>query len=156
MKSLSPRLNAFILDWFEANINLFQVYDKSQFNLSNVEQTFQEFTNHFKEFGTVPMWFDVNQSVNIFGCSEVNSKFRAWHDYMHVITCNGFTIEGEVRTFNRQKRQLPKDWLWEKLLLEAEIVGQGFHYTFSDKSISNQRAFALQYIGAKIKLGAEF
>lgn len=145
----SVRLNKFILNWFEVNVDLFQVYDKSQFDFSDAEQTFKEFTEHYQKFGTVPMWYDDNKN-NIFGSTEVNAKFRAWHDYIHVITDNNFSLEGERNSFNFQKEFLPDDWIFEIELLEAEIVGQGIHYTnFPEVLIQDQRRFALNYIKSK-------
>ena len=145
----SHRLNNFVLNWFNVNIDLFQVYDQSQFDFSNAENTFKEFKAHFESKGTIPMWYDDNQ-CNIFGSTIVNAMFRAWHDYIHVITNNNFSLEGEINSFNFQKEFLPKEWRFEIELLEAEIVGQGIHYTeFPDKPIENQREFALNYIKSK-------
>lgn len=147
----SQRLNTFILSWFETYVDYFQVYDKSQFDFSNAEQTFRDFTEHYQTKGTIPMWYDDNEN-NIFGSTVVNAMFRAWHDYIHVMTDNNFSLEGEINSFKVQSKMLPADWAFEIELLEAEIVGQGIHYTnFPDVIISDQRNFALNYIKNKSK-----
>lgn len=146
----SQRLNSFILSWFDTHKEFFQVYEKSQFDFSDAEQTFREFTEHYQSKGTIPMWYDDNEN-NIFGSIEVNAKFRAWHDYIHVITDNNFSLIGEIASFNFQKEMIPQDWKFEIELLEAEIVGQGIHYTNNpDVIIGDQRNFALNYIKNKL------
>lgn len=141
----SHRLNNFILRWWTNNASSFQMYDKPQFDLNDAQATFEYFKEHWRLYKTIPMWNDGSE-CNIFGCPNINAMFRAWHDYMHVVTDNNFTLEGEIRTFNVQKRMIPKHWKLEKLLMQAEIVGQGIWYTFSNKTIPNQRTFALDYI----------
>lgn len=141
----SPRLNDFVLDWFEQNKHFFHVYETSQFNLDDANLSFNYFKEHFKLHGTIPMWYDSNED-NIFGSTEVNAKFRAWHDYMHIVNGFDFSLEGEIKTYHKQQKLLPKMWYWERLLLQSEIIGQGIYYTFSDKTIESQRAFALDFI----------
>ncbi len=144
---LSARLNEFILNWFEQNRDLFHVYDKPQFDLSNADASYQYFRDHWASYKTIPMWYDDNED-NIFGSTEVNAKFRAWHDYIHVTTKNDFSLQGEINSFRVQRQALPVTWRWERALMEAEIVGQGMHYSSSNEPIPSQRMFALNYINA--------
>jgi hypothetical protein len=145
MYSLSPRLNTFILKWFEQNSHLFCVYDEPQFRLEDADTSYHAFREHFKKHGTIPMWYDNNED-NIFGSTEVNAKFRAWHDYIHVSSRNDFSLQGEIMSFRIQRRALPVEWRWERALMEAEIIGQGMHYSSSSEVIPSQRQFALNYI----------
>lgn len=145
MKPFSVRLNAFVWLWFKDNRKLFKVYKKSQFNFDDVTETFTIFTEHFKKYGTIPMWYDDNED-NIFADCEINAKFRAWHDYIHVVNGFDFSLCGEVKSYVAQVKSLPKDWKYERQLMEAEIVGQGIHYTQSNEPIQSQRDFAINYI----------
>lgn len=145
MKPFSKRLNNFVLNWFEENKDYFEVFSEPQFNLDDADETFIRFKEHWLKTGKIPMWYDDNYD-NTFGNREVNAKFRAWHDYMHVITDNDFSLLGEIKTFNKQKRLLPKDWEYERLILRAEIVGQAEHYSKSKEPIKSQREFATNYI----------
>ena len=147
--SLSPRLNEFILNWFEQNQDLFTVYDKPQFNLDDADGTFYAFLQHWNTNKTIPMWYDDNQD-NIFGSTEVNAKFRAWHDYVHVMTRNDFSLQGEINSYKYQRTFLPMEWSWERMLLQAEIVGQAMHYCSSKEPIASQRDFALNYINSLV------
>lgn len=142
---LSPRLNEFVLNWFEQNKDLFMVYPVPQFNLADADGTFNYFVEHWKIYGKIPMWFDDNQD-NIFGSTEVNAKFRAWHDYIHVITKNDFSLQGEINSYKYQREMIPSSWVWERALMQAEIVGQGIYYSSNSEPIPSQRMFALNYI----------
>lgn len=146
-KPFSEKLNRFVYDWWMANKLSFKYYDTPQFQLNNSKETFDSFKAEYILNKTVPMWND-GCTVNIFGSAEINAMFRSWHDFMHVITDNDFTLQGEIETYKVQVEMLPKEWEYERLLLQAEIIGQGIHYSFSDKTISDQRAFARNYIKA--------
>lgn len=142
----SQRLNKFVLDWFDQNKELFETFPESQFNFGNITETFEAFTKHFQETGKVPMWYDDNYD-NIFANREVNAKFRAWHDYIHVSNGFDFTLCGEIKSFNEQRKALPEAWELERMLMEAEIVGQAMHYTMHpDKPIESQRNFTIEYL----------
>ncbi len=141
----SPRLNEFVLDWFSKNAQHFHVYHNFKFDLSNPDKVFQHFTDHWNVHGTIPMWYDDNDD-NIFGDREVNAKFRAWHDYMHIVNGFDFSLEGEIKTYHKQQKLLPQMWYWERLLLQSEIIGQGVYYTFSEKPIESQRQFTMDFI----------
>ena len=144
-KPFSPRLNEFISNWFFKNTSYFKFYEEPQFQLDNSKETFESFTREWNSNKTIPMWNDGSDN-NVFGNAQVNAMFRAWHDYMHVTTGNDFTLQGEIETYKIQVEMLPKDWVYERMILQAEIVGQGIHYTFSDKTILDQRAFSRNYI----------
>ena len=141
----SKQLNEFVEAWFTDNQDKFKEYPSNQFNLDDAEKTFKEFQNHYVVNGTVPMWYDTNED-NIFGCAIVNAKFRAWHDYMHIITNNDFSLNGEKKVYAYQKRMFPESWWWERLLIKSEIVEQAKYYTKTKVPIPNQREFTLMFI----------
>jgi hypothetical protein len=146
MKPFSEKLNSFIVDWFENNRDKFSTYEKSQFNFDDVEQTYKDFKDHYDKLGTVPMWFDTNED-NIFGDIEVNAKFRAWHDYYHVLLSKGFSLSDEKEVYEEQQKLLPKDWDFERRLLYCEIVKQAEFYTENKKKkIKNQRKFTKEFL----------
>ena len=91
------------------------------------------------------MWYDNNYDT-IFANREVNAKFRAWHDWMHIKTNNNFSLEGEKAVYAIQSKMLPKSWQFEKLLLKSEIVGQAEYYSENTTPIPDQRKFTLNYI----------
>lgn len=143
----SSRLNQFILDWWERNKHLFSQYSTPQFIPDDADKTFDVFTQHWKQKGTIPMWYDENDD-NIFASREVNAKFRAWHDFIHVMTGNDFSLQGEINSYEVQQSFIPREWEWERALMKAEIVGQAEYYTKNGMGspIPSQREFALNYI----------
>ena len=145
MKPFSKRFNQFIEDWFEANKDKFKVYPKSQFNFDNIEETFKLFTDHYREFNTIPMWYDDNTD-NIFADTTINAKFRAWHDYTHIFLGADFTLQGEIEVYKYQSMLLPLDWEFERKLMYCEIVKQAEFYTNGGKRIKNQRKFTKKYL----------
>jgi hypothetical protein len=150
MKPFSLRLNKFVENWFEQNKDKFVVYPESKFNFSDAGTTFKEFTDHYKEKGTVPMWFDDNED-NTFGSTVVNAKFRAFHDYMHVVTGNDFSLGGEKKVYEIQQAMLPKDWELERQIMYCEIVKQAEHYSKDGaEPIKNQREFTREYLNKLI------
>ena len=145
MKPFSQRLNNFIIEWFEANKDKFKVYQSSQFNLDDADETFKRFSDHYRDYKTIPMWYDNNED-NIFADTTVNAKFRAWHDYLHVIRNADFSLEGEKRVYTYQQSFLPLDWEFEKKLMYCEIVKQAEFYSAGGKKIENQREFTRNYL----------
>lgn len=146
MKPFSERLNRFIKDWYSLNCEKFRVYDKSQFDFTNIEDTFKRFTKHYKQHNSIPIWYDDNED-NIFGDIKINGKFRAWHDYFHILLNADFTLEGEKKVYEHQQALLPKDWGFERKLMYCEIVKQAEHYSSGGKTIKDQRLFTKNYLG---------
>ncbi len=145
MKPFSKRFNQFIEDWFEQNKDKFIVYNESQFNFDDIDTTFKLFTDHYREFNTIPMWYDDNTD-NIFADTTVNAKFRAWHDYMHIFCGADFSLEGELVVFGAQSVLIPDDWEFERKLMYCEIVKQAEHYTAGVEKIKNQRKFTKNFL----------
>lgn len=145
MKPFSKRLNGFVNDWFDKNQDKFTVYQESQFTFGDAENTFKLFAKHYKDHSTVPMWYDDNED-NIFADTRVNAKFRAWHDYNHVILGCDFSLKGEIKTYSHQQSSLPIDWDYERKLMYCEIVKQAEHYSSGGGIIENQREFTKSYL----------
>lgn len=145
MKPFSKRLNTFIEEWFEQNKDKFTIYPESQFDFKDIDDTFKRFTDHYREFQTIPMWYDDNKD-NIFADTVINAKFRAWHDYMHVLYDFDFSLNGEINTYNEQQKLLPLEWELERKLMYCEIVEQAKHYSSGGETIKNQRKFTKNYL----------
>lgn len=145
MKPFSQRLNSFILKWFEDNEDKFELYSESQFNFNNIDETFKKFTEYYKKYKKIPLWYDNNQD-NIFANIVVNGRFRGWHDYCHVLIDADFSLSGEKRVYTYQQSLLPLDWEFERKLMYCEIVKQAEHYSSGGKTIENQRYFTRKYL----------
>ena len=145
MKPFSKRLNHFIDIWFAQNSEKFTVYKESQFNFEDTDETFKLFTEHYKKYNTIPLWYDDNED-NIFGDTLINAKFRAWHDYCHILLSCNFSLEGEIEVYTFQQAMLPDDWEYEKQLMYCEIVGQAEHYSSGGEKIKDQRTFTDNFL----------
>jgi len=146
VKPFSKRLNTFIDEWFEQNKDKFTVYEESQFDFIDIDSTFKRFKDHYSEFKTIPMWFDDNAD-NIFADTSINAKFRAWHDYSHILVDADFSLSGEIETYHYQQSLLPLDWEFERKLMYCEIVEQAKHYSSGGETIKNQREFTQKILG---------
>ena len=51
------------------------------------------------------MWSGASQDT-IFGSCEANWLFRAWHDYMHILTLGEFNPQGETIVALKQMSQV--------------------------------------------------
>lgn len=145
MRPFSQQLNNFIEVWFAQNNEKFKQYQESQFNLDDADETFKRFSAHYKDYNTIPMWYDQNED-NIFADTIVNAKFRAWHDYCHILLGADFSLAGEKRVYTYQQSLLPLDWEFERKLMYCEIVKQAEHYSSGGKTIGNQREFTRNYL----------
>lgn len=145
MKPFSKRFNQFIEDWFESNKDKFMVSDKSPFNFNDIDSTFKLFTDHYRQFNAITMWYDDNED-NIFADTVINAKFRAWHDYTHVFLNADFTLDKEKEVYLYQSMLLPLDWEYERQLMYCEIVKQAEHYSSGGKTIKNQRKFTKNFL----------
>jgi hypothetical protein len=83
----------------------------------------------------------------IYGDAAVNHAFRAWHDFSHSKGEHDFSVEGECRVFDMQRRHLlyvygdiPKWRRWIDIL-RAEVIGQRLFYERHKRFVENQRGF---------------
>lgn len=82
----------------------------------------------------------------IFGSSEINVMFRAWHDEIHIKLNEGFDYMAEARVAFAQISELPEDWREEKLLIISEVIGQAAYHEKTGKFVDNQRQFTINLL----------
>ena len=141
----STKLNDFINNWFEEHKGWFKFVDVDDFDENDIEGTFKRHKKRFVEEGFINIWTGASENT-IFGCSEVNAKFRAWHDYVHMIYNLGYSITDESIVCDIQRDMLPKGMRFEKKLIECEIRGQAQYFYLNNKFVNNQREFTICWL----------
>ena len=142
-KPLSRRLNNFIKEWFKMHSKSFEFVDDDSFEEG--EQWYIDWRSNFKKTGKIKVWKGAS-GTSIYGSPIVNNYARAWHDWCHYWGEFDFTPEQELEVCEMQQRGLPKDWHFEKLLLQAETLGQQEHLAQYGKFPEDQRAFTIDYL----------
>jgi len=140
----SEKLNNFISEWYENNKDIFIFTEVDNFNPEDISATFEAHKKTFNTTGKIHIWTGCSEGT-IFGSEEINHKFRAWHDFTHIKNNLGYSQTEEAIVSDIQKNELPKNWIFEKDLIHAEIVGQA-HFNFLNNSfLNNQRKFTIEY-----------
>lgn len=146
----SQRLNDFITSFYNARKNTFVFTDSDDFNPENIEETFNNHKKKYRETQKINIWNGASDKT-IFGSSEINTFFRAWHDFIHINYNLGYSQTEEAIVCNIQCDMLPNDWIFEKELIRAEIIGQA-HYNYKNNTfVKNQRLFTCLYLEDSIK-----
>lgn len=112
-------------------------------------------------WGRMVVW-DGASAQTIYDDAEVNFAFRAWHDWHHVKGQFEFDIEGERKACEAQIELLyslygesEKTRYWARLI-DAEIMGQAFHFeqfgTFPENQIEFVKAFAAAARGTESQI----
>ena len=141
----SGSLNDFLIEWFESKKDIFVFTDEDDFNADDIEGTFKAHKKRFKETGKIHIWTGCSEN-SVFGSSRVNHIFRAWHDYTHIVNGLGYSITEEAIVCDIQKDQLPKDWYFEKDLVDCEIRGQAHYFFINNRFITDQRRFTINWM----------
>lgn len=141
----SQRLNDFICAWFEQNKEKFIFTDVDDFNENDIEATFEAHKKRYRETKKIHIWTGAGENT-IFGSPEVNAKFRAWHDYIHIIYNLGYSITEESIVCDIQRDMLPKEWSFENRLIECEIKGQAYYFYKQNKFVKDQRHFTVIWL----------
>jgi hypothetical protein len=96
--------------------------------------------------------YDGGCEGRIYGDAAVNHAFRAWHDFSHWKGEHDFSVEGECRVFDMQRRHLlyvcgdtPQTWRWIGIL-RAEVIGQRLLYERHKRFVEDQRGFIEAYL----------
>ena len=145
----SRTLNNFIEEMVK-NIELckyakFVYTDVDDFDEDDLTGTFQRHLKRFEETGEIHVWTGASD-LTIFGDPTINHKFRAWHDYIHIINNLGYDAIGESIVCDIQKEQLPNHMLFEKELLHIEVVGQIHYHALNNSFVEDQRQFTIDYL----------
>lgn len=140
----SKRFNIFVETWFEENKEKFNMVTHDEFDDTDSKTAFQNMKARFEETGII----DVVQTnfPTIFGSSEVYDKFRAWHDYLHVVCNCGFDVGSESIVAVVQADKLPKDWLFEREMILAQILGTNQYYKIHKDYVKDHRQFMADYL----------
>lgn len=141
----SQRLNDFINKWFEEHQHIFTFTDVDDFDGDDLEGTLKRYQEVYKQEGIIKIWTGASDNT-IFGTAEMNWKFRAWHDYIHITQGFGFDFAGESIVCQIQKEMIPSDWLYEKDLIHTEIIGQAQFFVHNGFFIDDQRRFTSVYM----------
>lgn len=107
--------------------------------------TFEAILGHYKATNRVAIWSGASDN-NIFGSSEINLLFRVWHDYIHITNNLNFDAINEIKVAKIQSAQLPFNMLEEKLLIEADIIGQVLYYLEYNEFPIDQRKFTIDFL----------
>lgn len=141
----SERLNDFIREWFSQNWDKFIFTDEDDFNPDDIEGTLQNHIKRYEETGKIYIWTGASDRT-IFGEPTVNHYFRAWHDYIHITNNLGYDFVGESIVCEIQKSMLPIDWVLERNLVHAEIIGQAQYFMLNGEFLNDQRKFTRRYL----------
>jgi len=147
MKNLpiSPKLNNFIENWFESKKDLFTFVSVDDFDENDIEGTLKKHIKRFEDTKKINIWTGESEKT-IFASSKINHKFRAWHDFYHITKNLSYNPEGEILVCEEQKKDLPKNFDFEKTLLDIEIKGQIEYFEQKNKFVSNQYNFCIEYL----------
>jgi len=146
----SYRLNEWLEIWFNNRKEFFVFTNNDDFNSEDIEGTFKAHQKRFRDTKKIHIWNGESEKT-IFGDSKFNLYFRAWHDYIHIKYGFGYSQTDEAIVSDIQKNQLPKDWIFERELIHAEIVGQA-HYNYINNSfVKEQRLFTIEYLQDTVK-----
>lgn len=140
----SKRFNVFIETWFEQNKEKFNLVDHDEFDDTDSKTAFTNMKDRFNETGKIHVV--QTNFPTIFGSSEVYDKFRAWHDYLHVVCNCGFDVGSESIVAVVQASKLPADWLIEKEMILAQILGTNQYYKIHKDYVKDHRQFMADYL----------
>lgn len=133
----SQNLNNWLIEWAQdKNI----VYTDVNFEFTPT--TFQEMREEYLKTNVLTIWTGACNNT-IYGDPEINLLARAWHDWTHFNYNLSFEPLDEVQVGILQMKELPQDWLFEKLLVHIDVIGQVMYYQQNGKFPDNQRLFTL-------------
>lgn len=147
----SERLNQWLREWFyEHRDNIIFVDEDQSKNYVNMSEYFKALKKSYEDNGQIEIWTGASDNT-IFGEPFVNHIFRAWHDLIHIVYDQPFNFGGESTVATIQCSQLPTDWIFEKELLTAEVLGQNQYYRIHREYVTDQRQFAYDYLFNTVK-----
>ena len=148
---LSQKLNDFINSWFEDNKGKFLFVDKDDNDYTDdIGGTLKKMIEIYKNTGKISIWTGCSET-SIFADPKINHKFRAWHDFHHVTKNLSFDEIGEKQVCEYQKNDLPKTYIFERILLDIEINGQIEYLLKKGNFVNNQIDFCKSYLRGGIK-----
>ena len=137
----SETLNKFINEFYETHKDTFVIVDNDDF--VSPEISFNIHLQRFRKTGKIHIWNGSSEN-SIYGNSETNIKFRAWHDYTHMTNELGYTFDDESIVAKIQAAFLPIES--DKKLLLADVIGQGEYFNNFGEFPIDQRRFVATYL----------
>lgn len=115
-------------------------------------ETYAELRARFERYGYIPI-SGASSQTSIYGSPSTNVLFRVWHDYLHIVYRQDFSVAGEMEIARRHVDELshPRD----KALIWADTAGQVEYYRRFGEFPTDQRAFVLDYL-ARGKIDRRF
>lgn len=142
----SERLNNWLREWFyEHRDNIIFVEIDPVENYINMSEYFKGLKEQWEKNGQIEIWTGASENT-IFGEPQINHFFRAWHDLIHIAYDQPFNFGGESTVATIQCSQLPTDWIFERELITAEVLGQNQYYRIHKEYVVDQRQFAYDYL----------
>lgn len=95
------------------------------------------------------IWCGASENT-IYEDAQINYAARAWHDNCHLIGGHGFTLEGEIATWQLQDRQMLERFpglayglqgAMIRRALYADVVGQSLYFAKHGEFPADQRNF---------------
>lgn len=142
----SERLNQWLREWYHQNENQIHFVEIDPVeNYKSMSEYYKEMKKSFDETGHVIIWTGASDNT-IFGEPHINHIFRAWHDMTHYYYNQPFNFGGESTVATIQCSELPTDWIFERELITAEVLGQNQYYRIHREYVVDQRQFAYDYL----------
>ena len=112
--------------------------------------TWPDLQAHFRRTGRIAVWDGASES-SVYGDSEVNYAFRAWHDCAHLRGGYDFTPEGETAAAELQCRDVLSLYPGETgarfcQIIWAEVCGQSAHLQRFGAFPADQFRFVHNYL----------
>ena len=147
LRILDPTLNIAVLQIAARLTGGFSVSETAP-------STYEELVALIEKHQRIVVWSGASDAT-IFGDSEVNYAFPAWHDWCHWRGRFPFTFEGEQHVCKMQCAQLlslygdgDRTRRWCRII-EAEIIGQRQHFDRFGHFPSDQYAFVVAYLNGR-------
>lgn len=142
----SERLNQWLREWYHEHENKIHFVEVDPVkNYTTMSEYFEATKAKFEKTGIIEIWMGSSDNT-IFGEPHINHIFRAWHNMTHFKYDQPFNFGGESTVATIQCSQLPTDWIFERELLTAEVLGQNQYYRIHREYVTNQRQFAYDYL----------
>ena len=145
----SPRLNEWLLNFYQQNKETFIFTDTDEFDGKNIRQSLLRQVERYQKTGKILVWTGASDKT-IFGenSSGINGNwaFRCFHELIHTSKQLGFDFAGESMVCSIQCSILPVDWVLERELIQIEIIGQNQYFNVHKCFLDDQRRFAIDYM----------
>lgn len=100
-------------------------------------ETLKDVVSTFKNTGKLVIWSGASENT-IWGDSHSNYLFRAWHDYIHILTLGEFNSQGEKLVALKQMSQVGTIFA---RFIEIEVIEQLNHFEKNGAFPTNQLEF---------------